>query len=137
MIHGDPTAHYADLDLSANRTSTPRQTSYMQLEFNQSMVVANGHSGTATPISGAPASQDRYSPEATSVDVTASIRVNGDKAPLSRTGEDSTTVNYGILDFKVMEAVKTLSHQREQENLEKERETERRKEKSSSHKRHK
>ena len=51
VVHGDPMAHYADLDLTGNRTSTPReprQTSYMQLEFNQS-AVANGNSSTASP----------------------------------------------------------------------------------------
>ena len=141
-MHGDPMAHYADLDLTGNRTSTPReprQTSYMQLEFNQS-AVANDNGSTASPS--AVVTRDRYSPEATSLDITVSGRVNGsDRQMAAKSGDDSTMVNYGVLDFGAMEAIKTLHIQREQEHLEKEREREielrRQREKSSSHKRHK
>ena len=142
VVHGDPMAHYANLDLTGNRTSTPReprQTFYMQLEFNHS-AVANGNGSTASPSAVVP--RDRYSPEATSLDISVSGRVNGsDRQTAAKPGDNSTTMNYGVLDFGAMEAIKTLHIQRKQENLEKERERElkqrRHREKSSSHKRHK
>ena len=76
------------------------------------------------------------------MDISVSGRVNGsDRQTAAKPGDDSTTVNYGVLDFGAMEAIKTLHIQREQENPEKEREREleqrRHREKSSSHKRHK
>ena len=142
VVHGDPMAHYAHLDLTGNCTSTPRepqQTSYMQLEFNQS-AVANGNGSTASPS--AMVMCDQYSPEATSLDITVSGTVNGsDRQTAAKSGDDSTTVNYGVLDFSAMEAIKTLHIQHEQEHLEKEREREieqrRQRKILSSHKRHK
>ena len=126
-VHGDPMAHYADLDLHRNRrTSTPKephQPSYMQLDFSTN--------STPTP---SVVSDRNPSPEAISLELPPPS-VTGNRTPQPKISDD-LSVNYGVLNFGAMEALTELRRQHEKDILEEKKEREKEKEKNSAHRRH-
>lgn len=113
-VHGDPMAHYADLDLSSRTRNTsvscvpePHQPSYMQLEFSKDVSQQSAFSS------------GNRSPDATPVVVGKETIASGNGTVPTPKLADATMVNYDVLNFSAMEALSELHRQREQETLEK------------------